>query len=1135
MRIKNILFFAVLFFFLALYYPLRALDNGLSFNYLTIADGLSNNRVWCVYRDSKDYLWIGTNVGLDRYDSYSFTKFRNIENDPETISSNSVRCIFEDRGKNLWFGTVDGLNLYDPIKETFKVFRNDSSNANSIQGNYINSIVQDKNGTLWILSDLNCLNKWVPETNSFIRYQFEYKRVTAIEHPSIKSMALDSKGNLWIVHAGRGIYCFDQGSETFQKYEDPAFDLGELCYKNIFIDESDKIWIASDGSGFFSFDIATKKFEHFKSEGNGKGPGRNSVLDIVPEGQRYLLLAVDLGGINRFDKVTKTFEYITVDEKNERGLNNNGVWSFLRDREGIIWVCTSGGGLNYSNPKMDKFTLFKNNRANQQSLSYNIVKCLLQDSEGKIWIGTDGDGINIYDPKTGKYSFFRHDPANPNSLSGNAILSLTEDRDKNIWIGTWDAGLNCFNRKSGKFIHYMPEPNNPASISGRSVWATELDSKDNLWVSIFNVGIDLFDTRKGVVINRFRSISSGTNSSSNICRLFYEDREENMWVCTMNGLSLFESESNTFTDFKFPGKGISSIHKDSIGNMWVGTYAKGLFKCTSDGTIIKSFDENSGLPSERVMAIVPDNSGRLWISTNNGLSRFNPQTENFRNYTKEDGLQGNQFVQQSFLKTKEGEIFFGGYEGLNSFHPDSLIDNDFIPPVYITDFRIANRPVNYGSPDSQFPTHISQSKEIKLKWSQSNFSFEFTAINYTHSEKNQYAYRMEGYEKEWNFTNALRRYVTYTNLDPGEYTFIVKASNNDGVWNENGTSVNVIIMPPWWKTWTFRIISFFTVLALLLFIYNSRVKNFKKQKLLLEKLVAQKTAELQKMNQSLKEHALELKQSNSLLIERQQQIEEQSDELSFQQQSLLNMNRELTDLNATKDKFFSIIAHDIKNPFNAILGFSDLLKENYFEWNDQTKLEVINQMQNSSQNLYQLLENLLQWSRSQRGLIEFHPQKISLNELVPKIIDLMIGSASMKQIVLDYLLPEKDLIVKADVQMLDTILRNLISNAIKFTYVGGKVSVLVELNEELTTINAVNKKFLKIVVADSGVGISEECRVNLFKIESNFSTTGTKNETGTGLGLILAKEFVQKHDGEIGVESVVGKGSKFYFTIPLAE
>jgi signal transduction histidine kinase/ligand-binding sensor domain-containing protein len=1015
---------------------------------------------------------MGTDVGLDKYDSYQVKKYRHIDNMPGSISSDILTCIYEDRGKNLWFGTYDGLNLYNSLKDNFKSFKKNNADNNSLNSNCITGIVEDKDGNLWVVTDGSCLNKWDPENQSFTRYPFESQRHGLSIRPS-RMAAVDSKGYIWVGSLSPGITRFDPKTALFTKFDDPSVDFDNYSYKSLYIDKQDKIWIATDGIGFFSYDPATNKFEHFGLKGDGKGTNLNFILDIIPEDDRFLLLAVDQGGINRFDKISKTFEYIMYDNTNDEGLNNNGIWCFHRDREGILWIGTSGGGINYINPKKERFKIFTHNSNNPGSLSYNFVGNFYEDHLGFIWIGTDGGGVNILDPKTGKFKIFKHEPANPYSISGNVIRGIAEDKDHDMWIGTWDAGLNRYDRKTGRFFHYMPDNKNPSSISNKTIWNLFIDHNNTLWISIYNIGVDLFEIGKGVT-RRFRPNPDNPGSiSGNNSWFFFEDQEKKMWICTQNGLDLFDSLTNSFKVLHFPDNDIGAFYKDQSGYIWVGSNTKGLFMCNQDGTILKTYDMTNVLPNNRIQAITQDNNGDIWISSNYGLSRLNTEINSIRNYSKEDGLQGYQFYQQSFLKTHKGEMYFGGYNGFNSFFPDSLKDNDYVPPVYITDFQIFNKSVVSAVPGAQFQTHISEAKEIKLNWDQSVFSFSFAAINYTHPEKNQYKYIMEGFEKGWNYTDASRRYVTYTNLDPGEYTFRVKASNNDGAWNDKGTSLKIIILPPWWKTLQFKIIILSAIILLVLAIFRSRVSQLKKQKINLEKSVAIKTAEL-------------------------------------------------NELNASKDKFFSIIAHDLKNPFNTIIGFSDMMKES-IRLNDLATFYEYTEMINTSAiQTLRLLENLLEWANSQRGKLSFTPVPINLSELIKDEFIMAGDMATGKNIELKSFLTDT-LTIVADKNMIRTIFRNLITNAVKFTHKNGHVQV-----------NAVtSNNHLEISVTDTGIGMSKETIAKLFRIDANLSTRGTENEKGTGLGLFLCKEFAEKHNGKIWVESEEGKGSTFKLLLPL--
>jgi signal transduction histidine kinase/ligand-binding sensor domain-containing protein len=1052
---------------------LQAQHQNSRFEHLTVNDGLSSNRIWCIYRDSKDFLWISTDEGLDKYDSYQIIKYRNNEKQPGTISSNNIRCIYEDRGKNVWFGTTDGLNLYNRSKDNFKVFKNNPTDTSSINSNYISSIIEDNKGNLWIVSNGNCLNKWIPQTQKFIRYYFGNDSAGFANRPS-RVIAYDSKGYIWIVTFNQRIYRFYPASGKFAAYDDPSIDLGASCLKSLYIDNRDKIWIATEGYGFFSFDPVTNKFEQFGSKGDSKGTNQNRILDIIPEDDRYLLLAVDQGGINRFDKVSKTFEYIRYDPTNDEGLNNDGIWCLYKDREGILWIGTSGGGVNYYSPKKENFKLFTHRSNNPKSLSYNFTGCFYEDHEGLIWIGTDGGGVNIYNPATGNFSAYKLNPSDPYSISGNIIRCIAEDKDHDIWIGTWDAGLNRYDRKTGRFFRYMPEKNNPSSISDRTIWNLIVDHNNIIWLGAYTSGIDLFDKKTGV-INRFRNEPGNPKAiSNNFSWLMFEDSEKNMWLCTTNGLNLYESKTNSFKVYSFPENNILAFCRDIDGNLWVGTPSKGIYYCKFDGTIIKTFNTTNGLPGNSIRAIIEDNNNNLWISSNYGISRLDRKTQKIRSYSKGDGLQGDEFFQQSFLKTRKGEIYFGGYNGFNSFYPDSLKDNDFITPVYITDFQVFNKPVDYVTQGDQFQTHISEAKEIKLDWRQSVFSFSFVAINYTHPEKNQYAYIMEGFEKEWNYTNASRRYVTYTNLDPGQYTFKVKASNNDGLWNDKGVSLRIIVLPPWWETWWFKIVLIVATIFITASVFLSRVRNFKKQKIRLEELVAIKTAELY-------------------------------------------------ELNASKDKFFSIIAHDLRGPLSAFVGATQVLTEDILTMEKEEIMDISLSMKASATNIYKLLENLLEWSRFVRGQLDFNPEKFNLKKIIEACIDVLSEYALKKRIEIAIIIPD-EIEVSADNHMFDTVIRNLVSNAIKFTPAGGKISVTADCKSDHS---------IEVEIIDSGIGMPPELKNKLFMLNEKTSRKGTEGEPSTGLGLLLCKEFIEKHGGKIWVESEEGKGSIFKFNLPL--
>lgn len=1135
----NVLWHLVIVFSL-LSAKLEAKETYNRFNHLTIKEGLSSNRVQCIWRDSKNYVWLATDVGLERYNSMDIVSFRNNDKIEGSISNNDVRTIFEDSKQNLWFGTMNGLNLYDRSTNTFKIFNYDVTDKTSIGGDVISSIIEDQRGNVWFVSDGNCLNKWIPESRSFERFPFVNRHIdVATRH--VRMLAVDSKGIIWIAPKGRGVYSFNPEKENFVFYDDKAIGLEGYCDKSICVDSNDKVWITADGGGFFSYDPARSSFKQYPSSGGGVGTNLSKIVDIIPEDDRYLLLAVDQGGINRFDKKTETFEYILGEVHNETGLNNNGIWCFHKDKDNILWIGTSGGGLNYYMPKSEKFNLFQYSGDSPKSPSYSFVGCFYEDYEGLIWVGTDGGGVNVYDPKTEMFTKYKHDPNNPNSISGNVIRCIAEDKNHDVWIATWDSGLNRYDRKTGTFHHFLPNKKDSTSISSRSIWTFKFDHKGLLWLAIYNGGIDVFDIKKGV-IKRFRADSANLSAlSTNEVWFLYEDNLANMWVCTRHGLNLYNSKKNGFDKFSFPDNQVVSFLKDSKGFMWIGTKTGGIYKCRSDFSIIKIYTREDGLCSDQIQAIVEDNSSNLWFSTDHGISNFNRSTETFRNYSQLDGLQGNQFFQQSFLKTKAGEIYFGGFTGFNSFYPDSLKDNTIVPPVYITDLQIFNKPVLDGSNKEQFPVHISEAETIKLNWKQSVFSLSFVAINYNHPEKNQYAYMLEGFDETWNFTDATRRYATYTNLDPGKYTFKVKASNNDAVWNEDGVSLEIIVLPPWYKTLFFRITFSLAIMGVLIGYYFIRIKKIETQRIRLEYLVAEGTRELNKKNQELEIQAVELSETNSLLVERQRQIEEQANLLkkhrddlqkvngllvekqklvTNQADELIKANENLTISNAAKDKFLSIIAHDLRNPFNSILGFTELFMENVSEFSEKEIKNYARIIHTSSERLYHLLNDLLQWANAQSGNILCKPEHFDLYEVLHYNYELVKNSLALKRI--DFIIEnEMESLVYSDRNMVDTIVRNLIGNAIKFTE-HGTIRVGIHDNGDSFTV----------CVSDTGIGMPESKINSIFSVDRARSTKGTRGEGGSGLGLLICKEFSLKIGGVLQAESVENEGSTFKFKVP---
>lgn len=1148
-KVNKILVFLVCSLLLFIYSPGQT-PFPVEFDHYTTKEGLSNGYINTFLQDRRGFIWVGTSNGLNRFDGISFKTYYLNPKDSTSIPGSSVNAMVEDKHGNIWVMTNNGLCVYDRKKDEFsrKVIL-----VNGIKYNdyYLYSCLIDREGYLWVsianheIFRFNIYNN--PEINSQVinaeMYVIDEQDVDGIYKNNVFAMAEDNDGKLWLTSQSKNLFYLDRGKNQFIAYpiNHPEAKRFSNKRKGLFKDSSGDMFITIEYVGFLWWNRQNDKFTLYKPSADGLGP-RGNVLFALSEDANGLIWIGDRNneGVSIFNKNTGTFTYTQSDKWDPYSLLTNKINCIFRDNVGAMWV-GSIVGINKYSPGKSKFKRYISNANLPDRLSLNNTLCFAEGKNGVIWIGTDGGGINRLDRKTGKFTAFIHEENNANSLSSNAVVSACEDHEGVLWLGTFHGGL--VRMKNGQFKAYLPDRTNPHANFSRNIWYVYEDSKLNLWVATLSNGIQLFDRKNERFYHYTYRVGDSTSLCNNSINGLFEDSKGHLYITTNHGVSILDLNACDFSksapDLKFKSLNYSETknslssnivycaREDNEGIMWFGTIASGLDRFDPVSGQFTNYSIKDGLPGNSVTSILVDNRNNLWLGTDKGLVKFNPKTNKMVVFDTKDGLQ-NKGLKGWGLKTTDGEMFFGGPDGFNSFYPDALRGNQNInkPKVIITGLKIFNTEVvtNEKFNDRMVLANaISEINELVLTHEENFFSFEFIALDYTTPEKNRYAYKMEGFDHEW-VECGTKREANYTNLDPGEYTFRVKASNNDGVWNEEGSALKVIILPPWWETWWFRSVMALSVLMFLVAAYYVRISRFRRHEILLKKMVTQKTYELRQMNSVLIKQAEELNKTNSLLEERQRLIEGQSQELSKQKEELIKMNNELHELNATKDKFFSIIAHDIKNPFSAIMGFSALLEENYREWNDEMKMEVINLVHVSTKNLYQLLENLLQWSRSQRGTIEFKPQRIELKELIHNVTGLMNGTAEAKNIDLEIMLAENAVAVNADRQMLDTILRNLIGNSVKFTNNGGKVQVISE---------AIND-FVKIHVVDNGVGMNDDVKKNLFRIDTNFTLPGTDNEIGTGLGLILVKEFVEKHGGTIDVESEPGKGSRFHFTLPAA-
>lgn len=798
------------------------------FEKISVDDGLSQSTVFSVCQDSKGYMWFGTLEGLNRYDGYNFTVFkanqyksgslasstifriyedrhsnlwlgtlggglnrfnRDRENftawlhnpsDPGSLSNNNVRAIFEDSRGNLWIGTNNGLNLFNPSSGKFQRFYSVPGDSGSLSSSYIWSVFEDNQHRLWI-GTYGGLNKYNYATGKFKRFVHDPADGKSLSNNYVWDIFQDHKGRLWI-GTNNGLNLFNPLKGTFKIFRNEQGNPNSISQNNIwkiFEDKTGRLWVGTLGGGLnLISEIGEEKFVFTRFQSTPYDAGslsHNYVWSMYEDRSGVLWIGTDIG-LNKYDSKKEKFRHFKNDPHNPNSLTHNEVTSIYVDAGNTVWIGTRNG-LDMYEPWSGNFKHYKNKPGISGSLSNNYIRALYEDREGKLWIGTNGGGLNILDRKTGRFSQFKVGPGK-GPISDNDVTAIFEDKTGVMWIGTL-AGLNKYDRKTGKFTVYLSDPSNPSSLSHDYVYSICEDASGYLWIGTLGGGLNRFDPVKGE-FRRIQNQPGNPNSlSNNYVWTIFQDPAVSpgiLWIGTNDGLNRYDIRKNQFT----------------------------------------VYNAKDGFVNNVIYGILDDSRKNLWLSTNKGLIRFNPADGSLRTYTVGDGLQSSQFNGGAFFKTVKQEMFFGGINGFNSFFPDSIRDNSFIPPIEITDFLIFNRSVKN---DDTFGLNksLTESGAITLKYDQSVFSIEFAALHYSNPGGNKYAYRLEGFDKDWNYCQT-RRYVTYTNLDPGVYIFRVIGSNNDGVWNTKGASVRIEVLPPYWKTWWFQLI---IVLAILGFIWSA--------------------------------------------------------------------------------------------------------------------------------------------------------------------------------------------------------------------------------------------------------------------------------------------------------------------------
>ena len=743
------------------------------------------------------------------------------------LSQGSVTCIFQDRQGFMWFGTQDGLNRYDGY--AIKVFKNDPADSTTIGESFVVSITEDRDGTLWIgtVSQRDILNRFDPLTETFTQHPRDSVDLRGARENNVNASYEEPSGVRWSGTIGGGVKRFDPRTGTTETFKNDPSDSKSLISNNVYSvygDRSGTIWVGTR-EGLEQFNRETESFIHWRhDESDPKSLSSNWVWPIFEDRAGVLWVGTFRGGLNRFDRSTGTFTHYRSKETDPRSLSQDELYSIYQDRSGMIWVGTTDHGVDRFHPDLGAFAHVANDPADPASLRDNMIRSMHVDRAGFLWVGTES-GLERFDPNNGSFRHYVHDPSQPASMINNPAQCIYEDRSGTLWIGTFSGGLERLDRKTGLFTHYTNDPTTPGSLSDNRVYALAEDHAGNLWVGTYGGGLNRLDRKTGTftVYSPEETDSSSINSRGvwALC----VDREGILWVGTSSGgLNRLNRDEGTFRHYphldgdptSLSDQLVLTIHEDRQGTLWVGT-AGGLNRLDRESGTFKQYHQRDGLANDLVLGILEDGRGNLWISTSKGLSKFNPRDETFRNYGYSDGLQGDEFNQNAYARSPvTGKMYFGGPNGFNEFHPDSVKDNPYIPPVVFSSFRRYNTDDEEGTPIEE--NGISVRPDITLSYKDNVAIFEFAALNYYNTHKNQYQYRLQGYSDNW-IRLGTDHIATFTNLDGGAYTLQVKGSNNDGLWNDEGAFLALTVTPPWWKSdWAYG--SYFVLI--LAFLYGAR-------------------------------------------------------------------------------------------------------------------------------------------------------------------------------------------------------------------------------------------------------------------------------------------------------------------------
>jgi len=801
----------------AFLFPSPALSNqNIMFEKIDYKDGLSQSSVICIYKDSKGFMWFGTQDGLYQYDGYSFIVYRHSPFDNTSIGTSSIIDIFEYNGK-IWLATLnDGLYRLDQ-NDKFSNYNYDPDNENSLSSNHINAI-ESHGGFFWVATDQG-LTKFDPATGNCIRYTHDSENEKSLSSNLIQKILYNGSDDLLITtNVGLDILTVSNNAITRYVLPKSRRNTDNSIMRSIYQESKDSYWIGTF-DGLEHFDHNTGEFKNVKT-----GHPFHRINCIEKDESGNLWLGTRNDGLIRFDPLSGNYDIFKHDRLDSSSISSDEIRSLFFDEYGTIWIGTINGGINKIKRRSFQIVNYSELQG-QQSLNNRLVYSIFEDSKGIIWIGTGGGGLNRLDTANNTVDYYVNNDDDPKSLINNTVTSILEDSNGTFWVGTAGGGAQIMDRETGEFSRYQL---NSQILQLSSVYILSImeDSKHRLWFCTVH-GLNMLDLSSGKFESYLHDPDNRNSISSNYIFSIHETSDGSLWVGTDNGINKLDPDKRTIKRYQHDSEDRSSISgsiawnvfEDSKNRIWIGTWGGGLNLYSPETETFRHFTTENGLPNNIIYGILEDSNGKLWMSTNEGISSFDPGNFSFRNYSSEDGLIGNEFSMGACFKNSAGDMFFGGTYGLSVFNPAHIVKNHVIPPIYITRIttsKTATITIN----------DVIELDNIVVPYTENSFSIEFASLDYTSPGKNSYRYKLNGFEKDW-VNSGKRRSAWYTDLSPGEYVFRVTGTNSDGEWNPIGASLKITVTPPFWGTMWFKILIGAFIIAVTIGTYTVRVDVLK--------------------------------------------------------------------------------------------------------------------------------------------------------------------------------------------------------------------------------------------------------------------------------------------------------------------